>query len=146
MMNNTSTHAEVIAIQEGIVHLQQKGEQPIIKNGIVHICPAINDSEHIMAEVLHVKGDNAVAQVFEDTSGIAIDDKVVQSGEQLSVTLGPGLLGMTYEGLQNPLFNFSSKYGYFLPRGVREPAIELNKKWVFAPCVRNGDRVHAGSV
>ena len=142
-------YAEVIAIQEGIVRIRQNGEQPIIKNGIIYICPEQSNSanqEQIMAEVLHVKGDTAVAQVFEETGGIAIGDKVTQTGEQLSVTLGPGLLGMIYDGLQNPLLNFSSKYGYFLPRGVREQAIDYNKKWVFTACVHTGDIVHAGSV
>lgn len=141
--------AEVIAIQEGIVRIRQKGGQPIIKNGIIYICPEPANSaqqEQIMAEVLHVKGDTAVAQVFEETNGIAIGDRVKQTGEQLSVTLGPGLLGMIYDGLQNPLLNFSSKHGYFLPRGVREHAIDCNKKWVFTACVHTGDVVHAGSV
>ncbi|MDR3502588.1 MAG: V-type ATP synthase subunit A [Legionella sp.] len=148
-MQDATSYAEVIAIQEGIVHIRQSGVQPIVKNEIIYICPpprgAVNQ-EQIMAEVLHIRGDVAVAQVFEGTSGIAIGDKVEQTGEQLSVDLGPGLLGMIYDGLQNPLLNFSNKYGYFLPRGVREQAIDLNKKWVFTAGVQAGDVVHAGSV
>lgn len=148
-MKDKKIHAQVIAIQEGIVHIEQKGNQPIIKNEIIYICPKQQENtnqEQIMAEVLHVRNNTAVAQVFEETSGIAVGDDVLQSGEQLSVTLGPGLLGMIYDGLQNPLLNFASKYGYFLPRGVREEAIDCNKKWVFSACVRVGDIVHAGSV
>lgn len=148
-MQDVTRYAEVIAIQEGIVHIRQSGDQPIVKNEIIFICPpprGAANQEQIMAEVLHIRGDVAVAQVFEGTSGIAIGDKVEQTGEQLSVDLGPGLLGMIYDGLQNPLLNFANKYGYFLPRGVREQPIDLNKKWVFTACVQAGDVVHAGSV
>lgn len=144
-----TSYAAVVAIQEGIVEIQQKGTQALIKNEIIYICPsalANGLQERIMAEVLHVRGNKAVAQVFEETSGIAVGDRVEQSGEQLSVALGPGLVGMIYDGLQNPLFNFASKYGYFLPRGVREPAIDNTKKWAFTPLVQAGDVVHAGSV
>ncbi len=143
-------NAVVIAIQEGIVHIQQTGPRPITKNEIIYICPKVdikkNRQEKIMAEILHVKGNTAVAQVFEETGGIAIGDPVEQTGELLSVTLGPGLLGMIYDGLQNPLLNFATKYGYFLPRGVREMPINLAKKIVFKATVRQGDRVNGGSV
>ncbi|MBL7478435.1 V-type ATP synthase subunit A [Legionella bononiensis] len=141
--------ASVIAIQEGIVQIKQTNTQPLIKNEIIYICPEQGNvaiKERIMGEVLHVKGDTAIAQVFEDTSGIAIGNRVEQSGEQLSVLLGPGLLGMIYDGLQNPLLNFASKYNYFLPRGVRESALDLGKKWVFNAVVRAGDILGAGSV
>ncbi|KTD10820.1 V-type ATPase subunit A [Legionella gratiana] len=139
--------AVVIAIQEGIVRIQQKSSNPLIKNEIIYICPDQGSTnERIMAEILHVKGDTAIAQVFEETSGIAIGDRVEQSGEQLSVTLGPGLLGMIYDGLQNPLINFAHKYGFFLPRGVREESINSERKWVFSARVHAGDTVNAGDV
>lgn len=140
--------AVVIAVQEGIVHIQQKGSKPLIKNEIIYICPEQHGlaNERIMAEILHVKGDTAIAQVFEETSGIAVGDRVEQSAELLSVTLGPGLLGMIYDGLQNPLLSFASKYNFFLPRGVREYSIDPQKKWVFSARVHAGDVVNAGSV
>jgi V/A-type H+-transporting ATPase subunit A len=145
----SANYATVIGIQEGIVRIKKASARALIKNEIIYICPKVEASpraERIMAEILHVKGNTAVAQVFEETSGIAVGDWVEQSGEQLSVTLGPGLLGMIYDGLQNPLLNFASNYGYFLPRGVREQAIDLRKTWVFSANVRAGDVVNAGSV
>ncbi|KTD43633.1 V-type ATP synthase subunit A [Legionella parisiensis] len=139
--------AIVIAIQEGIVHIEQKGSKPLIKNEIIYIClDEDSGQERIMAEILHVKGKTAIAQVFEETSGIAIGNRVEQSGELLSVTLGPGLLGMIYDGLQNPLKNFATKFGFFLPRGVREDSIDSAKKWSFSATVHAGDIVNAGNV
>ena len=42
-------------------------------------------------------------QVFEETRGVAVGDYIIQSAELLSVELGPGILSMIYDGLQNPL-------------------------------------------
>ncbi len=36
-----------------------------------------------------MRGPSAEAQVFESTSGVRIGDKVIQTGEMLSVALGP---------------------------------------------------------
>ncbi|RAP38441.1 V-type ATP synthase subunit A [Legionella quinlivanii] len=144
-----TAQAKVIAIQEGIVHLERTGEQALVKNEIIYICPRQEESAHkeeIMAEILHVRGNTAIAQVFEETNGIAVGDAVLQTGKQLSVVLGPGLLGMVYDGLQNPLKDFAEEYGYFLPRGVRENPLDFNKKWVFSAAVKSGDMVSAGSV
>lgn len=140
--------AQVHAIQEGIVEIKM-GSQALMKNEIVYICPRGEEhkgTEKIMAEVLHIREDIAIAQVFEESHGIGVGDKVEQSGEMLSVALGPGLLGMIFDGLQNPLNVFAEKYGYFLPRGVRAASIDCHKKWVFKASVRQGDRVKAGSV
>lgn len=147
---NVDNNAVVTAIQEGIVRIKQTGAKPLTKNEIIYICPKnlTNKTiqEKIMAEILQVRGDTAIAQVFEETNGIAIGDDVEQTGELLSVTLGPGLLGMIYDGLQNPLLSFANKYGYFLPRGVRETAINPAKKLVFTASVRQGEIVSGGSV
>ena len=62
----------------------------------------------------------------------------------LSVTLGPGLLGQVYDGLQNPLELLAISYGSFLPRGVDLPALDPNSKWSFVPTVQQGDRLRAG--
>lgn len=151
-VNETGKPADAVVstIQEGIVGISRTGSRPLIKNEIIFICPEnrgkTSRQEKIMAEVLYVRDNTAVAQVFEETSGIAVGDRVEQSGEMLSVTLGPGLLGMIYDGLQNPLLNFATKYGYFLPRGVRESSIDPDRKWVFTASVRKGDQVFGGSV
>lgn len=145
--NKMHVKAHVIAVQEGIVHIESN--QPLKKNEIIYITPRDSESkyaEKIMAEVLHVRGEIAVAQIFEETNGIAIGDMVQQTGELLSVALGPGLLGMVYDGLQNPLHNFAEKYGFFLPRGVREASLDLNKKYAFKAEIRQGDKVSAGSL
>lgn len=146
--DHEENHATVAAIQEGIVQIRQGGTTPLIKNEIIYILhrneqnPEI--TEKIMAEVLHVREKIAIAQVFEETEGVSVGDTVLQTGELLSISLGPGLLGMIYDGLQNPLLAFTGQYGYFLPRGIREPAVTQEKKWLFTPSVSVNSIVSSG--
>ncbi|WP_310620102.1 V-type ATP synthase subunit A [Flexibacterium corallicola] len=153
-MDTTKWNAHVVAVEDGLVTIESDGTQPLIKNEVIYICPASMEAEadtstnttKIIGEVLRVQGNRAQAQIFEAGYGLAIGDPVLQSGEMLSVKLGPGLLGRVYDGLQNPLYDLTSKYGYFLPRGQREPALPQEKKWSFQAIVKDGDEVKAGDV
>lgn len=142
--------ARITAVQDDIVSIQKMEDsaRALTKNEVIYILPARSDApyaERIKAEVLRIKGDSADAQVYESTYGIAIGDPVEQSGEMLSVELGPGLLGQVYDGLQNPLDVLASQYGYFLPRGIEIPALSSTAKWAFSPQVKHGSLVRAGS-
>ncbi|MEL1766002.1 hypothetical protein V2W57_18910, partial [Acinetobacter baumannii] len=64
-------------------------------------------------------------------------------GELLSVTLGPGLLGQVYDGLQNPLDALASQCGVFLPRGLVAAALP-ERDWDFEPLAREGSRLWPG--
>lgn len=149
----TASHAtaSIMGVQDALVRIRQNAgaAMPLMKNEVVYILPPANTdgrSERLMAEILRIRGDTAEAQVFEPTGGIGIGDEVEQSGEQLSITLGPGLLGMVYDGLQNPLKNLAEEFGTLLPRGIQLPPLDMNKKWPFTPSGRVGDTVYAGDV
>jgi V/A-type H+/Na+-transporting ATPase subunit A len=57
----------------------------------------------LLGEVIQLKGDELVAQVYEDTTGLEPGVSVEGSGRALSVHLGPGLLGGIFDGLLRPL-------------------------------------------
>jgi V/A-type H+-transporting ATPase subunit A len=57
----------------------------------------------LLGEVIQLRGDELVAQVYEDTSGLEPGTMVEGSGQPLSVPLGPGLLGGIFGGLLRPL-------------------------------------------
>ncbi len=148
-MSETESRARVVAVQEDIVTIEapESGGQPLMKNEVVYICPqrqSESRQERLKAEVLRVRGRTADAQVYESTQGVGIGDPVEHSGQLLSVTLGPGLLGQVYDGLQNPLELLAISYGSFLPRGVDLPALDPNSKWSFVPTVQQGARLRAG--
>ncbi|HBM15922.1 MAG TPA: V-type ATP synthase subunit A [Lentisphaeria bacterium] len=105
---------------------------------------AILGDKRLKCEVIRVRGSNADLQVFESTNGLTVGDIVSFTGELLSVELGPGLLTMVYDGLQNPLDQLAKKSGFFLERGVYLPALDQNAKWDFTPSVKADDSISAG--
>ncbi|WP_144905212.1 ATP synthase subunit A [Halobellus captivus] len=101
--------------------------------------------EGLMGEVIEIEGDTTTIQVYEETSGIAPGEPVENTGEPLSVDLGPGLLDTIYDGVQRPLDVLEDKMGSpYLDRGVDAPGIELDTEWEFEPTVEEGDEVGRG--
>ena len=103
-------------------------------------------TEGLMGEVIELHGDKAVIQVYEDTSGIRPGEIVINTGETLSVSLGPGLLTQIYDGIQRPLPTLEKEMGVFLTRGVDADAFDLEKIWTFEPQVSVGDTIVGGQV
>ncbi|NLA21962.1 MAG: V-type ATP synthase subunit A [Candidatus Marinimicrobia bacterium] len=116
-------------------------ESDIIQNEVGY---AVAGDENLKAEVIRIQGNLAYMQVFESTKGLRVGDKVEFSGQMLSVRLGPGLLGMVYDGLQNPLHDLAAKFGFFLKRGAVIEPLDSKKEWDFKPLVKSGDIVQAG--
>ena len=71
-------------------------------------------NERLMGEVIKIRGEHTTIQVYEDTSGIKPGEPAENTGFQLSVELGPGLLGSIYDGIQRPLDFFKKKIGHFI--------------------------------
>ena len=138
--SEASDQPRVSAVRESLVTVETKGKA-IRKNEVGFI---LVGKERLMAEVLRIQGDTADMQVFEDTRGVRVGDRVEMSGEMLSVILGPGLLGQVFDGLQRPLSVLARDYGFFLPRGVDLFPLDRKKKWTFVPTVSRGDRLFAG--
>ncbi|MFA7385931.1 MAG: V-type ATP synthase subunit A, partial [Candidatus Paceibacterota bacterium] len=95
----------------------------------------------LVGEVIEIRGDKASIQVYEETSGIGPGEPVYRTGNQLSVVLGPGLIGSIYDGIQRPLKYIAEKSGDFIERGVDVPSLDLEKKWHFSPTVKAGDKI-----
>ncbi len=103
--------------------------------------------EGLMGEVIEIEGDVTTIQVYEETSGVGPGEPVENTGEPLSVDLGPGMLDAIYDGTQRPLDVLEDKMNSaFLDRGVDAPGIDLDKEWAFQPEVEEGDEVSAGDV
>ena len=100
MTNNHSSpdsglpRAPVVGVQESLVTIDVS-QVPIMKNEVAYI---LLGEERLKAEVLRVQGDVADLQVFEETDGVKVGDPVELSGEMLSVSLGPGMLGQVFDG------------------------------------------------
>lgn len=102
--------------------------------------------EGLMGEVIELHGEKAVIQVYEDTSGVRPGEPVTNTGQTLSVQLGPGLLTQIYDGIQRPLPILLEKMGTFITRGVDADGLDQEKKWTFEPTAKKGDKVEGGQV
>ncbi|MDG6926462.1 MAG: V-type ATP synthase subunit A [Nitrososphaerota archaeon] len=100
----------------------------------------------LVGEVIKLEGSRAVLQIYEDTTGLRPGEKVVNTGQALSVELGPGLLTSIYDGIQRPLNVLKEKSGDFISRGLVIPALDEAKKWEFVPTKKSGDKVSQGEI
>jgi len=100
----------------------------------------------LVGEVVRVVEDLATIQVYENTSMVKPGDPVYRTGAPLSVTLGPGLIGSIYDGIQRPLPQIQERSGAFIRRGEKTLPLDPQKGWHFVPAVKAGDMVSAGAV
>lgn len=130
-----STKGTVVGIVANLVTIEVDG--PVAQN---EICFIDLHGVKLMAEVIKIAGSLAYAQVFENTRGLYAGCSVEFTGRMLEVTLGPGMLSKSYDGLQNDL-NLMS--GVFLKRGEYTSALDTTAQWDFTPIVAQGDKVRA---
>ena len=113
----------------------------VMQNEVAFI---LHNEERLKSEVIRVTNNIAELQVYEDTKGLRLGEKVEFTGELLSVELGPGLLGQIFDGLQNPLPHLAEKSGFFLKRGLYLEALDAKLEWEFTPAAKIGQSVKAG--
>jgi V/A-type H+-transporting ATPase subunit A len=104
-------------------------------------------NHNILAEIIQIFSDHVVAQCFENTMNIKLNEKVENLNEPLSMELAPGLISSVFDGIQRPLErifeNFNSGE---LERGIKYPSISREKKWHFIPLRKLGDEVKGGDI
>jgi len=134
--------APIVAVQESLVSINVSDTR-VMKNEVGYV---LLGERRLKSEVLRVQNQVADMQVFEDTSGVKVGDQVELTGEMLSVTLAPGLLGKVYDGLQNPLTSLAERYGFLLPRGIEVDPLDTERRWDFTPTVSTGNTVEPGQI
>ena len=135
----TDTNAKVVGINGNMVTIEFDGNVSMNEVGYVNV-----DGKKLRGEIIRIRGNKAQMQIFEMTQGIKAGDKVELMGDLLCAELGPGLLGQTFDGLQNPLPLVAEKAGFFLERGVYVDSLPRDKKWEWTPTAKPGDKVVRG--
>lgn len=97
----------------------------------------------LIGEVIRLAGDTTTIQVYENTAGLKVGEPVINTRAPLVATLGPGLLGSVYDGLQRPL---TTDGGPFLERGMAAAPLPMDRMWPFTPGVKVGQMVAPGQV
>jgi len=116
----------------------------VVKNAVGHCLRS--DGAKLLCEAIRVRGNSVDLQIFEETRGLRVGDPVEFAEEMLSATLGPGLLGQVFDGLQNPLPQLAEKAGFFLKPGTYVDALNTEKTWDWTPSAEPGNEVKAGDV
>lgn len=131
------TRGKIRGITANLLEIEPDG--PVLQNEICYV--KADDGASLMGEVIKVQDKLAFVQVFDVTRGLSEGLDVEFAGGRLEVTLGPGLLGKKFDGLQNDLEKFE---GIFLERGQQSPPLEADSQWTFNPLMEAGATVKAG--
>ncbi|HPR40921.1 MAG TPA: V-type ATP synthase subunit A, partial [Candidatus Methanofastidiosa archaeon] len=100
---------------------------------------------NLIGEIIELVEDKATMQVYEETAGLKVGEKVIATGSPLSVKLGPGLIKNIYDGIQRPLADIMKAQGNFIERGIQVD--ELPKKsWKFKPTMKAGTFLGGGEI
>ncbi len=103
-------------------------------------------NNRLIGEVIGLNKDFTTIQVYEETAGLTVGEPIDSTGAPMCVTLGPGLLGNIFDGIQRPLPAIEAKYGAFIGRGAQFAALNTEKKYDVTVQVKVGDRVSGGDV
>ena len=118
-----------------------KGEKDFAMHDMVYV-----GNLNLLGEVIKIDKDMAVIQVYEETSGLKIGEKVESTMAPLALSLGPGLIGNIFDGILRPLSELKEKTGDFIERGCIIDAISKEKKWNFIAKVNVGDKISFGDI
>lgn len=102
----------------------------------------------LIGEIIRQNEGKAVIQVYEDDTGMEIGEAVECTEAPLSLTLGPGLVGTIYDGIQRPLKQMYEDKGAFLLPGQRTSPLDMEKMWNFeaASGITDGTEIKRGMV
>ncbi len=99
----------------------------------------------LIGEVVSLDQDVATIQVYEETEGLHAGEQITSTGAPLSITLGPGMLGNMFDGIQRPLQKIQSLSEDFIPEGIGLLSLDEEKEWEVKFTVKIGDKLKPGA-
>ncbi len=129
----------IYGINGPIIHL--KGDSGFTMNEMVYV-----GRENLVGEVIGLKSDDTIIQVYEETTGIKPGEVVTGTGSPVSVTLAPGILTNIFDGIERPLSEIAKTGGAYISRGVNVDSLDTSKKWKTRMTVKKGDLVYGGMI
>jgi V/A-type H+-transporting ATPase subunit A len=121
-----------------VAHVRTTGELAILEQVWV-------GEDRLAGEVIALEHDTATVQIYEETAGLRPGEPLFGSGHPLSLQLGPGLLGNTFDGIQRPLAAVRSAQGLYIRRGLQLAPLP-DRKWQFQPRAQVKSSIGGGMV
>ncbi len=100
----------------------------------------------LIGEVIGIKPDAAVIQVYEETTGLKPGEPVYPMHKPFSVMLAPGILSNIFDGIERPLKDIKNLSGSFIGRGLTLKSLDESKKWKTTLTVKPGDSIKGGDI
>jgi V/A-type H+-transporting ATPase subunit A len=100
----------------------------------------------LIGEVISLENDLGTIQVYEETSGLRMGEKVYGTGKPLSLKLGPGIIGNIFDGIERPLSKIYDSGFKFIPEGIGLLSLDEKKFWDVEILVKPGDILKSGEV
>ncbi len=102
--------------------------------------------KRLVGEVIGLTAEEVTIQVYEGTSGLRTGEPVESSGAPMCVTLGPGILGNIFDGIERPLQQLRKESGAFIADGLSVPILDTEKRYDVTVKLKVGDKVNRGEV
>ena len=112
---------KIVSINGPVV--KAKGTADFAMHDMVYV-----GEKRILGEVIKLENDIATIQVYEDTTGLKIYEPVETTGNQVSLTLGPGSIGNIFDGIQRPLESLRNISGDFINSRRKYTKYKYRKK------------------
>lgn len=103
-------------------------------------------SQKLIGEVISLTKDTTTIQVFEETTGLRPGEEVKSTGNAISVTLAPGIIGNIFDGIERPLKEVAKQSGAFISRGINVSSLDIEKLWDVHITVAVGDYIYGGTI
>lgn len=100
----------------------------------------------LIGEIISLEDENATIQVYEETSGLKVGEKITGTGKPLSLKLGPGIIGNIFDGIERPLKKINQISEGFIPEGIGLISIDTEKTWNVRLTVKTGDFLCPGEI
>lgn len=139
MTENTTNSIEIYGINGPVVTVKGKTDLGMLE--MVYV-----GNKRLIGEVIRIERDLTTIQVYEETTSLKAGEPVCGTGSSMCVTLGPGIIGNIFDGIQRPLKTIEEKFGEYIGRGANISSLDTEKKWNVTLCVKPEDTISAGSV
>lgn len=118
-----------------------KGETDLSMMEMVYV-----GKEKLIGEVIGLDKKMTTIQVYEETTGLKPGEPVYSTGLPMSVTLGPGIIGNMFDGIERPLPAIEKKFGAFIGKGAQFSPLDTEKKYKVTLKVKVGDTLSGGDI
>jgi V/A-type H+-transporting ATPase subunit A len=100
----------------------------------------------LIAEIIGINDGTGTVQVYEETEGIELNEKIYGLGKPLSLKLGPGMIGNIFDGIGRPLIRIDEMSKDFIPSGIGLLTIDMDKEWEVEIIVSEDDYLKSGDI